>query len=72
MPRKRRTRLPSAVFKALVPKPLRKRRARRAAPASVGPLKAARASARSGPKIARTATSASRTVKLSTRKATAG
>jgi len=72
VPRKRRTRLPSAVFKALVPKPLRKRRARRAAPASVGRLKAARASARSASKIARTATSVSRTVKPSTRKATAG
>jgi poly(hydroxyalkanoate) depolymerase family esterase len=71
VPRKRSTRLPSAVFKALVPKPLRKRRARRAAPASVGPLKAARASARSASKIAKTASSASRTVKPSTRKATA-
>jgi len=71
VPRKRRTRLPLAVFKALVPKPLRKRRARRAASASVGPLKAARASARSASKIARTASSASHLVKPSTRKATA-
>ena len=71
MPRKRSTRLPLAVFKALVPKPLRKRRARRAAPASVGALKAARASARSASKIARTASSASHLVKPSTRKATA-
>ena len=72
MPRKRRSSFPSALVKAFMPRPARRKRVRQTKPSAMSIQKAARASARAAPKIVAAGMPKPSTAKSATRKPSTG